>query len=174
MRQILIMILHCLYIYILVYKFKRNLHYTCKLQKIFELLKRIHYSESIKVTQTDYVPRFRVKFKKKMVWYTCKKVVPWSMKSPSATCSHELPLWLFLTLSFWFSCFWFIFLVAFFWIFLSTDTFSCDRHKQRGWRSNQRQIVLIFEMCSRENRDLLDLNGMDCPYQCQPEWKRRF
>lgn len=54
MRQILIMILHCLYIYILVYKFKRNLHYTCKLHKIYELL-----------TQTDYVPRFRVKFKKK-------------------------------------------------------------------------------------------------------------
>lgn len=57
MRQILIMILHCLYIYILVYKFKRNLHFTCKLHKIFELL-----------TQTDYVPRFRVKFKKK--WFS--------------------------------------------------------------------------------------------------------
>lgn len=54
MRQILIMILHCLYIYILVYKIKRNLHFTCKLHKIFELL-----------TQTDYVPGFRVKFKKK-------------------------------------------------------------------------------------------------------------
>lgn len=64
MRQILTMILHCLYIYILVYKLKRNLHYTCKLHKIFELhlLKRIHFLESIKVTQTDYVPRFRVKF----------------------------------------------------------------------------------------------------------------
>lgn len=67
MRQILTMILHCLYIYI-VYKLKRNLHYTCKLHKIFELLKRIHYSESIKVTQTDYIPRFRVKFKKK--WFS--------------------------------------------------------------------------------------------------------
>lgn len=56
MRQILTMILHCLYIYILVYRLKRNLHYTCKLHKIYELL-----------TQTDYVPRFRVKFKKK--WF---------------------------------------------------------------------------------------------------------
>lgn len=73
MRQILIMILHCLYIYILVYKFKRNLHYTCKLHKIFELLKRIHFSESIKVTQTDYVPRFRVKFKKKWFGIHAKK-----------------------------------------------------------------------------------------------------
>lgn len=72
MRQILIMILHCLYIYILVYKFKRNLHYTCKLHKIFELLKRIHYSESIKVTQTDYVPRFRVKLKKNGLIYMQK------------------------------------------------------------------------------------------------------
>lgn len=72
MRQILTMILHCLYIYILVYKLKRNLHYTCKLHKIFELLKRIHYSESIKVTQTDYIPRFRVKFKKK--WFSIRSL----------------------------------------------------------------------------------------------------
>lgn len=42
MRQILTMILHCLYIYILVYKFKRNLHYTCKLHKIYELQMYLH------------------------------------------------------------------------------------------------------------------------------------
>lgn len=76
MRQIHIMILHCLYIYILVYKFKRNLHYTCKLHKIFELL-----------TQTDYVPRFRVKFKKNGLVYMQK----------SSSLKYEIPVCCMLT-----------------------------------------------------------------------------
>lgn len=132
MRQILIMILHCLYIYILVYKFKRNLHYTCKLQKIFELLKRIHYSESIKVTQTDYVPRFRVKFKKNGLVYMQKSS---SLKFEIPVCymlTRAATLIVFNVIVLIFFFFWFIFLVAFSGIFLSTDTFSCDRHKQRG------------------------------------------
>lgn len=70
------MILHCLYIYILVYKFKRNLHYTCKLHKIFELL-----------TKTDYVPRFRVKFKKNGLVYMQK----------SSSLKFEIPVCYMLT-----------------------------------------------------------------------------
>lgn len=76
MRQILIMILHCLYIYILVYKFKRNLHYTRKLHKIYELL-----------TQTDYVPRFRVKLKKNGLIYMQK----------SSSLKYEIPVCYMLT-----------------------------------------------------------------------------
>lgn len=111
-------------------------------------------------------PDLRFSFKNGLVYM--QKSVPWSLKSPSASCSHELPRGLFSMISFWFF-FWFIFLVAFSGIFLSTDTFFCDRHRQRGWRSNRRQIVLIVEMCSRENRDPSDLNGKDCQYQYQPE-----
>lgn len=164
MRQMLMMILHCLYIHISIQK---EIYITHVSKKNLNYLK-----ESVVWNQYSNKDRLRtrsgVQFQKWFIVYM-QKSVPWSLKSPSASCSHELPLGLFSMLSFWFFFFWFIFLVAFYGIFLSTDTFSCDRHKQRGWRSSLRQIILIFEMCSLENRDPSDLNGMDCLYQYQPE-----
>lgn len=97
MRQMLMMILHCLYIHISIQK---EIYITHVSKKNLNYLK-----ESVVWNQYSNKDRLRtrsgVQFQKWFIVYM-QKSVPWSLKSPSASCSHELPLGLFSMLSFWF------------------------------------------------------------------------